>query len=153
MDKSFGPSSVDTSESVRTESSERSDHNSSPRPDPMDTGEYERETSSDTDLVNGDQDTNLDYVNVESSQSRNKVKSSGKACAKKVKKPRKTAQGYVCDICQPKRYFKKTKVLSEHKTLLHGSTPHPCLWCGKQFFNESQLLVHQKLYAHDKPLD
>lgn len=87
------------------------------------------------------------------SDKRKSAKETSKTRKKRKKAPNKTAYGYVCDQCQPNRYFKKSQILYEHKKVIHGVKPLPCLWCGKQFFNNNQLLVHQTLYAHDKPLD
>ena len=101
------------------------------------------------DMTEGQKDDNNVCTETSKGMSSKKSNKCPKKCRKKSQK-----KYLVCNECHPIRTFKKQRILDLHQQVIHNTAKVVvCLWCAKQFVTQNQLLIHQKLYFHDRPLD
>ncbi len=119
-------------------------------PDPRNEFPESESSDEDEDLFNCVNDLEFNNNNNNSNESYNKPKISSKK-SKRIKGKKKLGpKPIICVECEPTRTFKKQKVLEKHMKVIHQMVGYTCLWCALNFSTNNQLLVHQKLYGHDK---
>jgi hypothetical protein len=118
-------------------------------PDPRNEFLESESSDEDEDLFNRVNDLEINNNN-NSNESEDKPKISSKNTKKTKGRKRLGPKPIICIECSPTRTFKKQKVLEKHMKVIHQMVRYTCLWCALNFSTPNQLLVHQKLYRHDK---